>query len=274
MGSSNPQSSTKYEPPAWTEGRYPAAMGMVDELANREYQQFQGQRVAAMNPWQHTAGQLTVDKAVNSDPQTRAARGSMMSISQGKAANPYLDDVYLNATIRDNANDMGTAHAEGTAAFNDSAAALGGAYGGTLHAKKQSMDAGELAKRVGQMGNAARSQDLGRKTNAWNSDVQNVMQAAAQAPTFSNLDTANYDSLMKYGGQQQNYSQSILTDRFNEWQRQRDYPMQQADWLLSALQRASGQYGSNYSTGPGQSPWGTAAGLGMTAYGMSNGFGM
>ena len=263
MGGGGDKQSNKYEPPEWTAGRYPAAMGMIDQIANRPYEQFAGQRVAQRNPWQTTAGELTVDRALYSDPQTMAARGALQGISQGNAANPYANDAYLDSVIGATAKDMSQAHADGTAAQTDSAAAMGGAFGGSLHSLKQSQDAGELAKRVGQMSNSARSADLGRKGQLWQQDVGNVMQAASASPEFSRLDQESYDAMAKYGGAEQNYQQSLLTGRVDEWQRQRDYAPQQADWLLSALSRASGQYGSNYQSGAGQSPWGTAAGLGI-----------
>lgn len=274
MAGGGDKQSNKYEPPEWTASRYPGAMGLVDAAMATPYQQFAGQRVAEINPWQNTAGQLTVDRALYSDPQTRAARGSLMNISQGGAANPYANDKWLDDVIGRNAKDMSEAFAEGTAAQTDAAAQMDGAFGGSLYQLKQTKDAAALADRVGTMSNQARSQDLARKGNLWQGDVGNVMQAASMSPQFSQLDQDSYDSLMKYGSQQQNYTQSLLTDRKNEWQNQTDFNKNNADWLLSALQRASGGYGSNWQTGGGQSPWGTAAGLGMTAYGMTNGFGM
>lgn len=266
------ETSNKYEPPEWTAGRYPGAMEQVDAQFNKPYQAYNGQSIAGMNDRQMTAGELTTDRALYSDPQTRAARAALMGISQGDAQNPYAHDKWLDDVIGRTSKDMAEAHAEGTAAQTDAAAAMGGAFGGSLHSLKQSKDAALLADRVGAMSNQARSADLARKGQLWQQDVGNQMGAAGMAADFSRLDQESYDALNKFGSQQQNNLQSMLTGQKQDWQAEQDFGKQNVDWLLASLGKASGGYGTNWQGGGGASPWGTAAGLGMAAYGATNGF--
>lgn len=325
MGGGSETASNKFEPPEWTAGLYPGAMDAAVGLANRPYQQYMGMRVAPMNDRQATAGQLITDRALYGDPQTTAARGSLMNISQGGAMNPYgnasnpyigsqnefkntsnpfigaqnqfLNNDYLNQNIADTAGDMASAHALGTASTNNMLAAQAGAFGGSAHLEKQAMDAAGLAKQVGQMGTAARSADLGRKTsaadsdlnrstNAWQSDmarrtgassddlgrntnawlsdmgrrgniyqqdVGNVMGASMGALPFAQQDQADFAALMGYGDKERGYSQDLLTEGVNEFNRQQNFPLQNLDLLFSALAKGSGQYGTNFAQGPGQS---------------------
>jgi hypothetical protein len=213
--------SNKFEPPEWTAGLYPGAMDALTGLVNRPYSQYQGMRNAPMNDRQFGAGEMLTDKALYGDPQSNAARGSLMSISQGGARNPYgdaanpfvgaqnafggtsnpyigqqnrfLDNQYLNQNIADTANDMASAHALGNASTNNMLAAQAGAFGGSAHLEKQAMDAAGLAKQVGQMGTAARSADLGRMTSTEANDL--ARNTGAAATDLQRLTSASSDDL-------------------------------------------------------------------------------
>lgn len=263
------EQSNKFEPPPWTSERYPAAMTTLDELVQRERPMYAGQRIAEFSPLVHGAGQLTVDRALYGNPQTNAARSALMSISQGGASNPFMDNAYTEQMIGDTARDMTDAYSRGTAATNDALAAMSGAFGGDLHQQKSAIDAGELSKRVGQMGTSTRQGEIVRRGNLWDADVGRTLQAAGMAPQFELLDQDAFDRMASYGREQRGYLQSLLDDRRGEWQEQQDYPFRMLDYYLNKLGQGSGQYGQNYQTTPGASPWSTAAGLGMGAYGLS-----
>lgn len=264
------QQSTKFDPPDWTKDLYPGAMDAAVGLANRPYTQYQGMKVAPVNPWQHTAGQLTTDRALYGDPQLNAARGSLMSISQGGGMNPFMDNKYTEQMIRDNTGNMTDAFAGGQAATNNMLAAQAGAFGGSGHIEKQAADAAALAKQVGQMGTATRQSEIGRKGNLWNQDIGNVMQAAGMSLPFSQNDQQSYNALKDYGDFHQNYTQSLMGEQFGEFQRQQNFPLQNLDLLFSALAKGSGQYGTNFAQQPGQS--GLLNGIGGAAalFGLAN----
>jgi hypothetical protein len=250
--------SSEFKPPEHTQPGWEGYRAAGEQLASRPYQQYQGMRVAPMNDTQMTAGQLLRDKMMYSDPQTQAARASLMSISQGGGQNPFMDNAYTDRMISDTAGNMASAHATGTAAQNDALAARSGAYGGSAHTQKQSMDAQGLAQAVGQMGTATRQQDITRKGNLWNTGIDQAMQASGMALPFAQNDLTEIMAGMGFGDKERGYMGELLGEGVNEFNRQQNHPIQNLDLLGNVLGRASTGYGMN--TQPGQSGGMNAAG--------------
>jgi hypothetical protein len=249
MGSSDGPSN-EFKPPEYTVEPWKGYVDAGVGLASRPYQQYQGMRVAPMNDRQMTAGQLLTDKALYSDPQSQAARGSLMSISQGGAQNPFMQNQYLDKAIQDTAGNM--AQAGAIANSGDSGlAARSGAYGGSAHLQKQDMNNASLLNSVGQMGTAARSADLTRKGNLWNDSVGQVLQASSMAPAFNAMDHQDIAALLGFGNQEQGNMQKHLDEGVNEFNRQQNHPLQQMDFLGNVLGRASTGFGTQ--SGSGQS---------------------
>ena len=255
--------STEFTPPEWTRAEFPGYVAAAKDLATRPYEMFQGQTVAEVNPWQMTAGQQTLDKSLYGDPQTNAARGSLMNISQGGAQNPFMDNAYTDQMIQDTAGNMTDSYLGGDAMNMSALAAKQGAFGGSGHTQAMQSGAANLAKQVGQMGTQVRQQDIGRKGQLWNQDVGNMLQASGMAPAFSQLDTQNFDSAMKYGGFFQDQLQKNLDARKGLFDEQQAYPWMQLGNFGKALGQASGQWGQEFKTGGGQS--GLLGGLGGAA---------
>lgn len=288
------ETSNKFEPPEWSAQYYPGAMDFAAQLVSQPYSQYQGQKIAEVNPWQHGAGQLTVDRALYGDPQLNAARGSLMSISQGGAqnpftgqmaglgsaalANPYMGNAYTEQMIANTAGNMASGFAKGQAANTDAMAARSGAFGGSAHLEKQRDDASALAQQIAQMGTSTRQaqqntdaglfqqgigqamQGFGNAGSMWDRDVGNVLQAAGLSPQFSMLDQSSFDSMKQYGDWLQNYQQGLMSEHFGEFERQRKHPYEQLSYLLGALGQGAGQYGQSTQTSPGASPLAYAGG--------------
>jgi hypothetical protein len=268
MAGGSDDNSTRFDPPDWTRPLYPGAMQTIQDMVQQPVPQYAGMRVAPMGPWQHAAGQMATDRALYGDPGLNAARGSVMGISRGEAQNPYASNPFTDAMISANARDMTDAHSKGTAVQNDAMAARGGGYGGSAWQEKQAADAGELAKRTGDMANNVRFGQNNLGAQLWQQDIGNVLQAASLTPQFSQIDMQDIDRMSNYGGQQQNYLQSLLDMSYNTWQGQQDYPYRQMDWFMNKLGQGSGQYGQNWSQGGGASPLGMGLGAGLLGMGM------
>jgi hypothetical protein len=211
---------------------------------------------------------MTLDKALYGDPQTNAARGSLMNISQGGAQNPFMDNAYTEQMIGDTTGNMTDAYLGGDAMNMSALAARQGAFGGSGHTQAMQSGAANLAKQVGQMGTATRQSEIGRKGQLWNQDVGNVMQASAMAPQFSAMDTQNFDSLMGYGKFFQDDLQKQLDQRKSLFDEQQGNPYKMLDWFGSKLGQASGQYGQNFQQGPGQSGLLNGIGAASSLYGL------
>jgi hypothetical protein len=268
MSGGSDTQSTKFDPPDWTKDEYPGFVEAAKGLAQNPYQPFMGQVKAEVNPWQMTAGQQTLDKSLYGDPGTNAARGSNMAISQGLLQNPYGDNAHTEQMIRDTAGNMTDSYLGGDAMNMSALAAKQGAFGGSGHTQAMQSGAANLAKQVGQMGTATRQSEIGRKGQLWNADVGNMLQANSQAPGFSQLDTQNFDSLMKYGSFFQDDLQKQLDQRKSLFDEQQGNPYKMLDWFGSKLGQASGQYGQNFQQGPGQSGLLNGIGAASSLYGL------
>lgn len=258
--------SNEFKPPEWTAGRYEGAMGGIDALAQTPYSQYQGMTVAEMAPLSHTAAQLTTDAALYGDPLLNTAQGSLMNIAGGGAMNPYLDPGYTDEIIGRNADDMSRAYATGTAAQNDAMAARQGAFGGSAWQERTKMNEDALADSIGDMATKTRLGRIDQSAGLFSQDRAAAMQAAGMAPQFTQLAQSQFDAMNKYGQQQQNYLQSLLTAQRQEFDAQQAHPFTMADWYLSALNRASGGYGESMAKGGGGASPMAALGAGMSLF--------
>lgn len=258
--------SNEFKPPEHTQPGWEGYVRAGEQLASQPYQQYMGMRVAPMNDRQMTAGQLLTDKMLYSDPQTQAARGSLMNISQGGAKNPFMDNAYTEQMIGNNARNMTDSFLGGTAMNNDALAARQGAFGGSAHTAAQQSGAANLANQVGQMATSTRQAEIGRKGGLWNDSVNQILQANSMAPAFSNLDHQDIAAGLAFGNQERDYMQKLFDEPVNEFDRQQNHPWQQLDRLGSILGRASTGYGTN--TAAGQSGGMNALGGGLGLLGM------
>lgn len=236
----------KTEPPDYVRERMPGFLESVDAIAQQQAPVFAGMRTAPRNPYQSTAAQMAADRALYSDPQTMASRGSLTNIAGGGAMNPYASNPYTDAMIAGNTRDMADAFATGTAANTDAMASRAGAFGGSAHQELASRNAGELAKQVGNMANTVRFGQNNLGAQLYQQDIGNVMQAAGMAPAFSMLDAQSIDQLNQYGGQLQQYGQGLLDEGYNTWRGEQEWPFQMADWLGGKYSQASGGYGESW----------------------------
>jgi hypothetical protein len=259
--------SIKFEPPEWAAKEYPGLVDTAKQLTSQPYSQYQGQKVAEVNPFQHGALQLSADRALYGSPDLNAARGSLMSIAQGGAQNPFMQNSYIDKMIADSAGNMRDAYLGGDARNMNALAARQGAFGGSQHTNAMQAGSANLAKQVGQMATQTRSNELGRQGGLWQQDVQNVMGAAGMSPQFSQIDQQSYDSMKGYGDWLQNQLQAPMTEHYNEYQRQQKSPFEMLSYLSGILGQSSGSYGQSTQTSPGQSPLGLLGG-GLGLYGM------
>ena len=247
--SSSQTQNQKYEAPDNTRPYIDAAIGPTAALAQTPFPMYYGMRDAGINPWQHGAMQLSVDRALYGDPQLNASRGALMNIAQGGQQNPYLDPGYTNEIIAQNTKDMGDAFARGTAANNDAMAARAGAFGGSGHLEKQRLDAQGLADRVGAMANQTRLGRLDQNASLFNQDRAAQMAAAGMAPTFSMMDIQDIRNMMDAGNQMQGMEQQLLDRAYETFMGEQEWPFKMADFLRNSLMGYSGSYGEGFRSG-------------------------
>jgi hypothetical protein len=243
--------NNEFKPPEYTQDAWKGGVDALTALANRPYVPYSGMTVAPMNDRQMTGGEMLTDKAMFGDPQTNAARTSLMNISMGGAKNPFMDNAYTEQMINDTAGNMRDAYLGGSAMNMDALAARQGAFGGSGHTSAMQSGAANLAKQVGQMGTQTRQSEIGRKAGLWNQDRQDIMQASGMALPFAQHDLTEIGAMMGFGDKERGYMGELLGEGVNEFNRQQNHPLQNLDMLFKGLGHASTGYGQGF--GPQQS---------------------
>lgn len=218
--------------------------------------------------------------------------------------NPYMSDEYTNNLIQRQADTMAQGYANGTASQDAAAAAMAGAFGGSGDAQLREMHNASLAKQIGDMSAQTLAQQqqfkagqyqqgiqnqlagLGGYANAYQGDVNNQLNANAQAGGFWGQDInsilagaqgglagnadyrQNLSGLQNAGNNWNTYYQKLLDSYNNQWNTESQYDMNMNEYLGSVLGRASGSYGTTASTQPGQSTLSQLLGLGLTGAGV------
>lgn len=323
-GGGNQNVTQEFKPPGWTEDMWKAYANAGLKISQTPYQQSGIPTLAPINDMQNTAMQLAYNRALYGSEDLNAGRGAAMNAAQGNYANPYAQNIqglasgqafnpamqgfaemsaggtnpFTEEMIKNNTQNMADAYASGTAAQNDAAAAMAGAYGGSGAQQQQQAGAANLAKQVGQMATGARQSQyqndfqnrlaaLGGYAGTYNSDVQNQLGANAQGigswqadinnilsgsaltGQLSQDDYKSMEGLMNSGNNWNTYYQKMLDSLNGQYEKQAGWDANMNEYLGSVLGRASGSYGSTASTQPGQSPWAGLAGLlgtGLGAY--------
>lgn len=339
LGGGGQQTTTQeFKPPSWAADVYPSYVQSGIKISQTPYAQSGLAQVAPINDYQNTAMQLAYDRALYGAPDINAARGAAMNAAQGNYANPYASNVggiasgqaynpwgegvyglagqsnpytsdeYTNQMIQNTAQEMAQGFATGTAAQNDAAAAMQGAYGGSAYQQKQAGDAVALSKQIGNMasstlqqqqqykgnmynqdysnmlqslglGSSMYNQDVANQLNAnaqaagmWNSDISNILSGAGLAGQLSSDDYRSTQGLMDAGNNWNTYYQKLLDQANNQWNTQNQYDAAMNEYLGSVLGRASGSWGSTASTSPDNSnPLAGLLGAGIAGYGLYKG---
>ena len=212
-GSSGGTSVTQeFKPPSWTTGYWDGQsiqgpwsdyVAQGQQLAQRPYDPYTGQRIANLNGTQLAGLDATIGRAQYGAPDLNSARGQIKDTSEGLylgtnpylgaqsglgqtaagsylTANPYLSADANNRVINDTATNMAQAHRLGTAAQTDAAFARQGAFGGSAYDQMVQQNASTLANSVGQMANQARLGQQGLQSQAYQAE-RGLMQNAGLA---------------------------------------------------------------------------------------------
>lgn len=249
LGGGSQNQEQQWRPPDHTRPYYEQVTPAIIGLGSTPFPTYNGMRDASINPWQHGAMQMSVDRALYGDPQLNTSRGALTNIAGGGASNPYLDQGYTDQMIAQNAGDMTRSFQQGTAANNDAMAARAGAFGGSGHMERQSQDAGELAQRVGQMATNTRLGRLDQNAGLFNQDRAAQMAAAGMAPTFSMMDIQDIRNMMDAGNQMYGMEQGLLDRSYERFINEQEWPFRMADFLRNSLSGLSGGYGEGFNRG-------------------------
>lgn len=245
-------------PPSWAKPYYTAYLDSASQQANRPYQQFQGDRTAGFNADQLTAQQMVRDRAFQGNQGMDNAQGYLNGVISGHGRNPYLQE-QIDASAGDISRNYMSSIQPGL--MNQFAS--GGAFGGSAHQEALANAQSGLAGSIGRM-----SSDM--RFNDWNQGQDRAMQASMAMPGFNQGAYTDAGALMGVGAQTQGLQQQILSNNYNDFVEGRDWRANNLGLSGQALGTIGGAYQTGSSTAPNpnyQSPWQTAAGIGLSLFG-------
>jgi len=126
----------------------------------------------------------------------------------------------------------------------------GGAYGGSNYDQAQAMNEGALQNSIGQMANQYQLQNAQMGNSNYNQGIGQMLQAGQLGGQLSQDDWTAAQQLMGYGNQNQQYTQNLLNNQYQNWQNMVNYPAQQLQAYGSALGQASTGRGQQLTSTP------------------------
>jgi hypothetical protein len=274
-GSQTSNSVSEFKPPSYTQQGWQDYLTGAQQLSQRPYQQYMGQKVAGINGQQQQAQQFGTDRALYGAPDLNAGRGAATDVASGMYFNnsPWTNAAYTNNVINDNANTMIGAFNKTTQPQTAAAYALGGAYGGSNYGQAQAQNEAALQNQIGTMANQYQLQNAQMGNSNYNNGVNQMLQAGQLGGQLSKDDWTAAQALMGYGNQNQQYAQNLMNSNYQDWQNMVNYPAQQLQQYGSALGQASTGQGQNLTTnyGPATNNLSGLLGAGTAAYGLFGG---
>lgn len=280
MGSSGGSASQtmEFKPPAYAAPYWEQLVKQGGELTSQAPTQYMGQRIADLAPETYQAMDMTSQWAKNSTPDVLAGRENIANTAAGGylGANPYSNNPWTDNVIANNTENMAGGFAAGTAAQNAALANMQGAFGGSGYTQKQSMDAANLAKMIGQQADQTRMNQTNLASQNWEAERARQMQASGMAPALQNMDAQASQALAGVGDVSRAYQQQLLDSLYSNWQQGQMAPFQSLDTMRNLLSAASGGVAGGSSQqgstgGGGFSPLAGLLGGGLAAYGLYNG---
>jgi len=232
----------------------------VTDLNQNPYMQYQGDRVAQFTPLQQQAFSNMGTMQTAPQLQDASALAGMAGLGglntqytfnpsnfTGQTAkdmmNPYLD-VMNNATRR---------NAEIAQQSQQAQATNAGAFGGSRDAIMRAQGNAELQRNLGQnqfnaFQNAQQQYNTQNQLNAQQQQfgaglgLQGLQTANQAASNLSNIGNTQYNQNMginqaqaQYGGVQQQQTQNVLNNQYQDYLNQQNYPYQQLSFMSNLL---------------------------------------
>lgn len=253
-------STTIAEPAAEVKPYLAPFMERATGLSNKPYEAYTGQTVAGQNPYQTQAISSIANRAATGSPVQQAGQGVAYDTLTGQyldpASNPWLAKTYGMA-----ARDLSQNYANTVAPNINSSFSLAGRYGSGAHQNAMNMANQTLGQELGDLGTSIYG-------GAYGQERQNMMNTMMGSPQLAASDYADYQQMLGAGDIVQNQQQNELTDLYNRWAQQQQYPYSQLDVIGNALRTTMGAGGKTSVYGPETNPAGQLAGLALAGAGL------
>lgn len=254
-------------------------------VANREYQPYPYQRIADFSPTQEAAFQQ-VSRAAQSAQQpitqaqaiaSRAASYAPDTIAAGMATyqNPYTEQV-VNTTLSDidrarqMANQQTAAQAVRARAFGGSRQGVAEAETNRAAMEQAARTAAQLRSQGFQQAGELAARDIGFGLQGATQDIAAAQQLGALGALGQTAGLTGAQALANVGEQQRGLTQANMTQAYEDFLRQWQYPVEQLRIRQSALGMAPMQGTTTTTTTP--STLQQIGTIGQAAGGLANAF--
>jgi hypothetical protein len=269
-------STATTRPPPYIERGADFAVNRAQEIANRPYQRYGGERVADLSGAERTGSNMAIDAV-----QTNDARGYLdkagMSIdgisewnpeTMQKYMNPYIGGVVDQALKREN-----EAFATRQAANKARSAAVG-AFGSDRAALIEASETGRHLDTVGDITTRGYSEAFREAGNMWRADNEMKIRSAdayrAVGGDINQLNSNQITDLLRTGQADRLLRQMQLDVNYNDFIEQRDWDVTNLQPLLRTLGAAQGGGTTTYE-GPSSNSAGQLLGAAATLIGYFGG---
>lgn len=196
-------------------------------LSERPFEQYGGQRIAAMTPEQNLGLNFTASRAMQGSPLMRETQDQSMRTARGDFLSPDSNP-FLRQNVNTALNDVQT---RVNSQFNRP-----GAFGGTAHQELMTRNLGETA---GQL--------YGQN---FTNERMNQQRAMAFAPQLAETDYRDAQALLGVGDVRRENAQDMLNVAYEDFIARQQFPYQQVNYAGDVLARSMGGGGTSTSTGP------------------------
>lgn len=245
---SSTTTTTKQELPAWAVPYSQQLLKTGSEVAKRPYEQYTGERIAGFSPEQQMGINMGVDRATQGNQAMNIGQGMLESTLAGNYLSPESNPYFKNTVNQAMDQTQGRINTQ----FNRP-----GAFGSTAHQDVMTRGLGDIANQM--------------YSQNYMNERGNQMSAAGQALNYGNADWQNIGQLLGIGDTTRQLTQDQLTQAYQDFQQQQNYPLQQLDIMGNVLGMATSGQGSTLSTAPNPyqtNPYATALGAGLAGYGL------
>ena len=243
--------------PSWLDKQNKSIASRAQELSEKSYTPYTGQRVADFSQDTNNAFALNrantgkysnlLDSASNGTLQLMQRANGPSSSDIQSLMNPYLQNV-LDTQRRKATEVAGDQEAQ-----LKRQAALSGSFGGSRFAVQQQKQRQDLANQMNDIEYQGLSDAFTNALNQWNIGTntlgQGINSALSTATQGQQYDTNDIANLLKTGALQEDKTQAGLDVNYADWDTQQAYPYEQVTWLSNILNPLTGAYAGTESTG-------------------------
>lgn len=200
---------------------------LSNDLYNKQWQGYGGQRFADLNGTQQQALQGISDRAQNGSQLWDAAKGGLQQM-MGDQQNPYLDQQVANAqkSMVDSYNLTAKPQME-------SAMVGSGSFGNSGLQQMQQQSQNQLQQNLGNVA----TQMYG---NAYNTNQANKLQALGMAQGYANQDYTDLNQQLNAGNTYQDQAQNNADFNYEQWQQQQDDPYKKLQAMTGVMNNTAG----------------------------------